>query len=102
MQALGILALIAPQPEMRAGEYTGELLGSSCFAADKPKRIRAWAGQQGIRLGETWGYSDSFNDLPLLEFVDRPVAVDPDPSLRTHAREQGWEIISLNGDYSGE
>lgn len=102
VQALGIPALIAPQPEMQTGQYTGGLLDSSCFAADKPKRIQAWAEREEIRLGETWGYSDSFNDIPLLEFVDHPVAVDPDPSLRAHAREQGWEIISLDGDYSGE
>ena len=102
VQALGIAVLIAPQPEIKAGQYTGELLGPSCFAADKPKRILAWAKQESIRLGETWGYSDSFNDIPLLEFVDHPVAVDPDPALRAHAQEQGWEIISLSGDYSGE
>ena len=102
VQALAIPALIAPRPEIRAGHYTGELLDSSCFASDKPKRIQAWVQQEGIDLGETWGYSDSFNDIPLLEFVDHPVAVDPDPSLRAHAREQGWEVISLNGGYSGE
>lgn len=102
VQALGIPTLIAPRPEMQAGRYTGKLLDSSCFAADKPERVRAWAEQEGIRLGETWGYSDSFNDIPLLEFVDHPVAVDPDPALRAHAQERGWEIISLCEDYSGE
>lgn len=102
VQILGIPTLIAPQPEMQAGRYTGKLLDSSCFAADKPKRVLAWAEQEGVRLGETWGYSDSSNDLPLLEFVDHPVAVDPDPALRAHAQEQGWEIISLSGSYSGE
>ena len=102
VRALDIPILIAPQPEMQAGQYTGKLLDSSCFAADKPKRVQVWAEQQGIQLGETWGYSDSFNDIPLLEFVDHPVAVDPDPSLRVHAQEQGWEIISLDGDYSRE
>ena len=102
VRALDIPALIAPQPERQAGRYTGELLDSSCFAADKPKQIQAWAEREGIQLGETWGYSDSFNDIPLLEFVDHPVAVDPDPPLRAHAQQQGWEIISLNGDYSKE
>ena len=102
VRALAISILIAPQPELRAGRYTGELLDSSCFASDKPKRVQAWAEQEGIELGETWGYSDSFNDVPLLEFVDHPIAVDPDPSLRAHAQKQGWEIISLRGNYSGE
>ena len=102
VQALGIPTLIAPRPEMQAERYTGKLLDSSCFAADKPKRVQAWAEQEGIRLGETWGYSDSFNDIPLLEFVDHPVAVDPDPTLRAHAQERSWEIISLCEDYSGE
>lgn len=102
VQALGIPTLIAPRPEMQAGRCTGKLLDSSCFAADKPKRVQAWAEGEGIRLGETWGYSDSFNDIPLLEFVDHPVAVDPDPALHAHAQERGWEIISLREGYSGE
>ena len=102
VRMLGIPTLIAPQPEIQAARYTGGLLGSSCFAADKPKRIRAWAKRKGIQLGKTSGYSDSFNDIPLLEFVDHPVAVDPDPPLRAHAQKQGWEIISLKGGYSEE
>ncbi len=93
---LGIPTLIAPRPKLQSGRYTGELLDAPCFAADKPKRIRAWAERAGIQLEETWGYSDSFNDIPLLEFVDHPVAVDPDPSLRARAQERKWEIISLS------
>ena len=102
VQMLDIPTLISPRPEIKQGRLTGKLLDSSCFAADKPKRVQAWAEQEGIQIGETWGYSDSVNDIPLLEFVDHPVAVDPDPDLRAHAEGQGWEIISLAGDYSGE
>ena len=94
-QLLEVGALIAPQPEMRDGRYTGKLLGGACFGADKPRRIAAWAEQARVELGETWGYSDSIHDRPLLEFVDHPVAVDPDPALRAHAQRQGWDIISL-------
>ena len=101
-QLLDIPTLIAPRPEKQKGRYTGKLLDSPCFAADKPKRVLAWTKQEGIELGETWAYSDSFNDIPLLEFADHPIAVDPDADLRTHAQKQGWEIISLNGGYSGE
>ena len=95
VQALGIPALIAPRPEQRDGRYTGALLDGPCFAADKPRRIQAWAQEAGLQLGETWGYSDSFNDIPLLEFVDHPVAVDPDATLRAHAEQQGWDVVSL-------
>ena len=96
-QALGIPTLIAPWPEEKSGRYTGKLLDSPCFATDKPKRVLAWAEQSQTPLGETWGYSDSFHDIPLLDFVDHPVAVDPDSALRAHAQKQGWEIISLAG-----
>jgi len=95
VEVLGIPTLIAPHPEIQDGWYTGELLDGPCFAQDKPKRIIAWAEQEGIDLGETWGYSDSFNDRPLLEFVDHAIAVDPDPKLHEHALSQGWEIIRL-------
>ncbi len=94
-QLLDVGTLIAPQPEMRDGRYTGKLLGRACFGADKPLRIAAWAAQTHVDLGETWGYSDSIHDRPLLEFVDHPVAVDPDPALRAHAQRQDWDIISL-------
>lgn len=94
-QLLDVDTLIAPQPEMRDGRYTGKLSGGACFGADKPRRIAAWAAQAQVELGETWGYSDSIRDRPLLEFVDHPVAVDPEPDLRAHAQRQGWDIISL-------
>ena len=95
VHALGLSVLIAPHPEIKDGRYTGELLDGSCFRADKPMRIVAWAEDAGVQLGETWGYSDSFNDCPLLEFVDHAIAVDPDPKLRAHAENLGWDIISL-------
>ncbi len=95
VRALGLSVLIAPQPEIKDGRYTGKLLDGPCFRTDKPERAAAWAEEAGVRLGETWGYSDSYNDCPLLEFVDHAVAVDPDPKLRAHAEKQGWDIISL-------
>ena len=94
-ELLGVPELIAPTPEMRHGRCTGRLADGPCFGADKPRRVRAWAARAGVALGETWGYSDSFNDLPLLEFVDHPAAVDPDPALRRHAERRGWPVLSL-------
>lgn len=94
-ELLGVPTLIAPTPEERDGRCTGRLADGPCFGADKPRRVREWAQRAGVTLGETWGYSDSFNDLPLLEFVDHPTAVDPDPTLRSHAERRGWPILSL-------
>ena len=101
-QLLDIPTLVAPHPEYQDGRITGRLADSPCFGADKPRRVQEQATQDGIELGETWGYSDSFNDIPLLEFVDHPVAVNPDPTLRHHAQGQGWDIIRLDESYSGE
>ena len=92
---LGIAALVAPQPEMRNGRYTGRLEGEPSHGPNKPVRVREWAAQAGVALGETWAYSDSASDIPLLSSVQHPVAVDPDDRLRAHAARAGWEIISL-------
>ncbi len=95
-ELLQIETLIAPHPEMQNGRYTGKLLDGPCYGEQKPKRILAWAQQQQVELGKVWAYSDSFTDVPLLEFADVPFAVDPDPQLRTHALRMEWPIISLS------
>jgi len=92
---LGVQDLIATEPEVVAGEFTGEVTGTPSYAAGKVERLAEWLGQQGLRASETWFYSDSHNDLPLLERVDHPVAVDPDGTLRDVARARHWPIISL-------
>ena len=93
----GIENLIACEPEMRAGEYTGRASGIPSFAAGKVRRLGDWLAQGGRHVSESWFYSDSHNDLPLLGEVDHPVAVDPDETLKKEARKAGWPVISLRG-----
>ncbi len=92
---LGVDDLIATEPEIRQGRYTGRVQGTPCYREGKVARLREWLDRQGLDLGESHFYSDSHNDLPLLELVDHPVAVDPDPRLREIARERGWPVVSL-------
>jgi len=95
----GIEHLIATEPEARDGEFTGEVTDIPCFRDGKVKRLEAWLESQGCELqsfGQSWFYSDSMNDLPLLERVTHPVAVDPDDRLRAHAQARGWPVISLS------
>lgn len=95
-QALGIEALIATQPEMVDGVYTGRVQGVPSFQGGKIERLQQWLGAGGEeKMQGAWFYSDSHNDLPLLEQVDNPVAVDPDETLEQAARARGWPVISL-------
>jgi len=91
----GVSHLLATEPEIVDGEYTGGITGTPCFQAGKVERLHAWLQQNHQNLDGSWFYSDSHNDLPLLEQVDHPVAVDPDDTLKSHARRLGWPIISL-------
>jgi HAD superfamily hydrolase (TIGR01490 family) len=96
----GVAHLIATEPEARAGRFTGRVAGTPCFREGKVRRLDEWLAAQGRALGdfaESCFYSDSHNDLPLLERVSRPVAVDPDEALARAARERGWEVMSLRG-----
>lgn len=92
---LDIPHLLATEPRMQAGRYTGEVEGTPCFREGKVIRLQAWLAERGLDLEESWFYSDSHNDIPLLELVEHPVAVDPDPSLTRHAEARAWPIISL-------
>ena len=93
--ALGIENLIACEGEIVDGVYTGEPSGVPSFAAGKVTRLYDWLHNRDTTLSGAWFYSDSHNDLPLLERVDNPVAVDPDDTLRTRALELEWPMISL-------
>jgi HAD superfamily hydrolase (TIGR01490 family) len=99
---LGIEHLIATDIEEEDGAFTGKPRGTPCFREGKIDNLRGWLASRGERLEdfESWFYSDSLNDLPLLELVDHPVAVDPDPTLRAQAESRGWPILSLR-DSSG-
>ena len=97
-QEFGVPHLVATEPERSAGRFTGRVAGIPCFREGKITRVEAWLGGQGRRLqdfAQSRFYSDSHNDLPLLERVTHPVAVDPDPKLAAVARTRGWPEVSL-------
>ncbi len=90
--------LVATEPEMVDGRFTGRARGTPCFQAGKITRVDQWLASRGRTLAsfaDSWFYSDSLNDLPLLERVRHPVAVDPDPQAGRGRRARGWPVISL-------
>lgn len=94
----GIENLIATEPEQINGEFTGRVSGVPAFREGKVTRLYAWLREHEIEwdaLEDTWFYSDSLNDIPLLSLVSNPVAVDPDETLKEHALANDWRIISL-------
>jgi HAD superfamily hydrolase (TIGR01490 family) len=99
-RAFGIEHLIATEPEEIDGRFTGRVAGVPSFREGKITRVAQWLASRGQRFEafeQCWFYSDSANDLPLLEHVSNPVAVDPDDRLRAHALANGWPVISLRG-----
>lgn len=94
----GIPYLIATVPAHENGRFTGAPRGTPAFKAGKIERMNAWLEEMGLWWGSferSTFYSDSLNDLPLLGLVTHPVAVDPDDTLRAHAKGNGWPILSL-------
>lgn len=94
----GVEHLIATEPEHREGEFTGNVAGVPSFREGKIIRLDDWLAERGWTLdsfADTTFYSDSLNDLPLLLKVKHPVAANPDATLRAHAEQHGWRIISL-------
>lgn len=94
---LGVETILATTAEFIDGRYTGKVAGTPCFQTGKITRLQQWLESNGSGLedslkGSTF-YSDSINDLPLLELVENPVAVTPDDKLRAHAQELHWPII---------
>ncbi|MHB9021907.1 MAG: histidinol-phosphatase [Halothiobacillus sp.] len=87
--------LLATQPAVVDGRYTGEYVGIPTFQKGKQIALDQWLTSRQLKPSTTWFYSDSCNDIPLLATVDQPVAVDPDTVLRHHAEAKGWPIISL-------
>lgn len=96
--SLGVDHILATIPEFIDGVYTGKVTGTPCFKEGKVERLSRWLDETGFGLEGSYFYSDSHNDLPLLELVDNPVAVDPDLTLAEHAKQKNWPIISLRGD----
>jgi HAD superfamily hydrolase (TIGR01490 family) len=104
-QMYGITNLVATEPEMAAGRFTGRVSGEPCFQAGKLTCVDAWLARhdRGLRdFSESWFYTDSHNDLPLLAAVTHAVAVDPDPILAEHAAARGWQIVSWRDGPVGE
>jgi len=94
-KALAIPHLIATEAEMVNGAYTGKVAGTPSYQQGKVVRLEMWLKEQGLTLAGSYFYSDSHNDLPLLNLVEHPVAVDADSKLQAVAKQQGWKIISL-------
>ena len=93
----GIENLLATDPEKTDTGYTGKVDGTPCFQEGKIERLNSWLEKSGENMSGSIFYSDSHNDLPLLEKVDHPVAVDPDEKLRVYATKSNWPIINLRG-----
>jgi HAD superfamily hydrolase (TIGR01490 family) len=93
--ALGVDDIIATEPELLHDRYTGRIAGIPSFREGKVARLHDWLRDRDFDLKGSSFYSDSHNDLPLLELVEKPVAVDPDATLYRVAVERGWPVISL-------
>jgi HAD superfamily hydrolase (TIGR01490 family) len=94
----GVAHLLATEPESANGRFTGRVAGTPCFREGKIRRVGDWLSGLGLALAtfaSSTFYSDSHNDLPLLERVTEPVAVDPDPQLEAEAVRRGWRVITL-------
>ncbi len=96
-QHLGIAHLLATEPSLNDGRFTGGTHGTLNMREGKVQRLHEWLAGRALSLSDlhSTAYSDSINDLPLLQAVDVAVAVDPDPRLAALARERGWRVVSL-------
>lgn len=96
-ERLGIDILLGTEAELVGDRYTGNITGIPTFQSGKVERLAEWLSEHGETMEGAWFYSDSHNDLPLLEQVTHPVAVDPDATLLATAEARGWQVISLRG-----
>lgn len=87
--------MLATEPEQSSGHYTGGVAGTPCFQEGKVIRLHQWLQGRSEGMEGSYFYSDSHNDLPLLELVAHPVVVDGDERLREIASQRGWQQISL-------
>ena len=95
IQKFGISDILCSEPEIQNGQYTGDFIEEPCFNTGKVSKLERWLESNQQDIVGAYFYSDSFNDLPLLEIVDNPVAVNPDPTLEAKAKERGWDILDL-------
>ena len=90
----GINQMLATEPEIKAGRYTGGVSGMPCFQSGKIDKLMPWLQKNKETLTGSTFYSDSHNDLPLLELVDNPVAVNADKILTQIAEKKGWKVLN--------
>ena len=93
-ERLGISEVLAIELEEQHGSYSGNTTGTLTYRDGKVKRLQAWLAEQGESLDGAYFYSDSRNDLPLLSLVEQPRVVNPDATLKAHAEQAGWPILS--------
>lgn len=93
-ERIGIAEVLAIELEFDHGAYSGRTQGTLTYREGKVTRLLEWLDAEGETLDGATFYSDSRNDLPLLERVSRPVAVNPDPVLRAHAEQAGWPVLA--------
>ena len=91
-EALGIEEVLSTRFEVENGLFTGRLVAPACFGAGKVHWAEALGRRRDLDLGESWFYTDSYTDLPMLERVGNRVIVNPDPRLRRAARQRGWPV----------
>lgn len=94
-QALGLEGGIGTRSQIEDGRYTGRLAGEFCYREGKVSEVRRIAAERGYDLAVCTAYSDSISDLPFLECVGNPVAVNPDRELRAHAVANGWRVVEV-------
>ncbi len=91
-RGLGIEHVLASELEVEAGVFTGRAR-ALCFGRHKVVLAEHWAKSHGVDLARSYFYSDSYNDLPMLERVGTAIAINPDARLRRHARARSWQMI---------
>lgn len=91
--ALGMTGGIGTVGEVENGVYTGKLAGPFCYGEGKAEAITTLAAQRGIDLANSWSYSDSMSDLPMMNLVGNAVAVNPDAELTSLSRQKGWPVV---------
>jgi HAD superfamily hydrolase (TIGR01490 family) len=90
----GIKNLLATNPEIKNGQFTGKVVGEPCFQTGKITHLNRWLQQTGISINGAYFYSDSYNDLPMLELVDNPIVVHADKLLQQTAKQRGWPSLN--------
>ncbi len=93
---LGLTGALGTRIQVEDGVYTGELIGHVLHNEQKAIAVRELAATAGADLADSWAYSDSRNDIPLLEMVGHPVVVNPDVILARHAHEHDWPVLRLS------